>query len=284
MKTIKREILTIILWVIAILAILAVGLWMFGFWYNEWSGYNDSLETIKSDGQCNIAVVPIIGNIIPYAGADQDGSGSELPPSTNPDDVLNTIHTAEADPNIRGILVRIDSGGGSPVASEIIADGLKRSSLPVVSLIRERGTSGAYWVATGAKTIIASPSSDVGSIGVTMSYLDSTIKNTKEGLQFVSLASAKFKDSGSPEKPFTSVERILFERDLKIYHEQFVKAVAENRKLPIEQIAKLADGSSMPGLLALQSNLIDALGDQETARQWFATQLKIPAGEVEFCE
>ena len=76
----------------------------------------------------------------------------------------------------------------------------------------------------------------------------------------------------------------MLERDLKIYHEQFVKEVAENRNLPIEQIAKLADGSSMPGSLALENKLVDALGDQETARVWLAEQLKIKPEEVMFCE
>jgi len=126
--------------------------------------------------------------------------------------------------------------------------------------------------------------SEIGSIGVNMSYLDKTAKNAKNGLRYVSLASARFKDYGSPDKPLTFAERTLLERDLKIYHEQFVKEVAENRNLPIEQVAKLADGSSMPGALALENKLIDFLGDQETARDWLAEKLEISPKEVVFCE
>lgn len=278
----KEKLKIIILWAVAIIIVFAIGLRIFGSWHDEWSGYNAS--TMISDGSCNIAVIPITGDIIPYAGADQDGSGNELPPSTNPDDALATLHWAENDPNVLGVLARIDSSGGTPVASEVIANGFKNSSLPVIALIRETGTSGAYLLATGANTIIASPFSDVGSIGITMSYLENTVKNTKEGLQYISLASAKFKDYGNPDKPLTSAERDLIERDLKIYHEQFVKEVAENRNLTIEQVAKLADGSSMPGTLALENKLVDALGDQETARAWLAEQLKIKPEEVVFCE
>jgi len=146
------------------------------------------------------------------------------------------------------------------------------------------GASAAYLAATGAKTIIASPFSDIGSIGVSMSYLDNTAKNVKDGLKYIPLTSAKFKDYGVPDKPLTTDERALIERDLKIYHNQFVKEVAENRNLSIEQVAKLADGSSMPGPLALENKLIDALGDQETVRAWFAEQLEIPLEEVVFCE
>lgn len=259
-----------------------ISLWIWGSWHDEWSGYNASVAV--SDGSCNIAIIPIVGDVIPFAGADQDGSGNTPPPSTNPDDTLAALRAAEADPNIRGILVRIDSSGGSPVAAEVIASGLKHASLPLAALIREMGASAAYLAATGAKTIIASPFSDIGSIGVTMSYLDNTAKNVKDGLKYVPLTSAKFKDYGDPNKLLTADERSLLERDLKIYHNQFVKEVAENRSLPIEQIAKLADGSSMPGALALENKLIDALGDQETARAWFAEQLEIPVEEVVFCE
>ena len=282
MRTIKREILTIVLWSVAIVLVFMFGLWIWGAWHDDWSGYNASLTI--SDGVCNIAVVPIIGDIIPYALTDQDESGSESHSYTNSDDVLFTLRMAEDDQNIKGILVRIDSSGGSPVASEIISNGFKRSLLPVVALIREIGTSGAYLAATGANTIIASPFSDIGSIGITMSYLENTAKNAKDGLQYIPLASAQFKDYGDPDKPLTYAERILLERDLKIYHEQFVKEVAENRNLPIEQVAKLADGSSMPGSLALKNKLIDTLGDQETARAWFAERLGMKTEEVIFCE
>ena len=100
----------------------------------------------------------------------------------------------------------------------------------------------------------------------------------------MSLASGKYKDYGNPDKPLTADERVLLERDLKIYHDQFIKEVAENRNLSVEDISKLADGSSMPGELALQNKLIDATGNQETARAWLAEQLGMGDEEIIFCE
>ncbi len=281
MEPIKEKLKIIGLWGLGVIVVFGVGLRIYGSWHDEWSGYNAS--TMISDGYCNIAVIPITGDIVPYAGAYLDENGNE-PTSVNPDDTLATLRWAENDSNVLGVLARIDSGGGSPVASEIIANGFKNSPLPVVALIREIGTSGAYLLATGAKTIIASPFSDVGSIGVTMSYLENSAQNIREGLEYVSLASAQFKDYGSPDKPLTAIERNLIERDLKIWHDQFVKEVAENRNMPLEQVAKLADGSSMAGTLALENNLIDTLGDQETAREWFAEYLEITPEEIIFCE
>ena len=63
-----------------------------------------------------------------------------------------------------------------------------------------------------------------------------------------------------------------------------MKRVAENRKMPVEDVAKLADGSSMPGILALEHGLIDALGNQDSTRAWFANKLGVSPAEIKFCE
>ena len=281
MRSIRQELFLILAWAITALVTFFIGLWGFGLWHDEWSGYNASWEI--SDGVCNIAVASINGDITTVDGATTT-EGEESSPTTNADDVIALLRAAEADPNVLGVIINIDSLGGAPVASELIADALKNLSLPTVALIREFGTSGGYLAASGADTIIASPFSDVGSIGITLSYLENWEKNAKEGLRFVSLSSGKYKDYGNPDKPLTADERALLERDLKIYHDQFVKEVAKNRNLPVEDISKLADGSSMPGELALQNKLIDAIGNQETARVWFAEQLGVNGKEIIFCE
>ena len=265
------------------LTVFWAGLWVWGNWNDEWSGFNSQFTV--SDGSCNIAVVPIVGDIsaLPYPDDDMADPSNQYPTAVV-DDVLYQLHLAENDPNIEGILVRIDSLGGSPVASEILADAIKASPLPIAALIREYGTSGGYLAATGADTIFASALSDVGSIGITMSYLENIEKNTKDGLRYVQLSSAPFKDYGDPNKPLTAAERALFERDLKIYHDEFVRQVAKNRNMPLEKVEKLADGSSMPGALALERGLIDALGNQAATRAWFAKQLDLTIPDIQFCE
>jgi protease-4 len=276
LQTVRQQIVFLVLAAVVGLVAFAVGLWWFGRWHDEWSGYHAS--NMIADGYCNIAVIPVEGEIGFFGNETEQGSQV-----ADADDIVSTIHQAESEPGIRGILVRIDSPGGTPVAARVIADALKRSSLPVVALIREKGTSAGYVLATGARIIIADPMSDVGSIGVTESYVDNVEKNRRDGLSFVSLASARYKDTGDPNKPLTKEERALLERDLKIVHDQLVKVVAENRKLPLDDVAKLADGSSMPGTLALESKLIDALGDQETARLWLAKQLGFATAELRYC-
>lgn len=274
-----RDVIRIFLWGTTGLGLFVVGLWIWGFWHDEWSGYNASTEI--SDGYCNIAVLPVLGDIY----VDQPShDGSTYAAVANADEVVAFLRAAEYDPNIVGVLVRIDSLGGTPAASELIANALKRSPLYSAAVIREYGTSGGYLVATGADTIYASAFSDVGGIGMTMSYLDNTEQNENSGLKFVPLSSAPFKDYGSPDKPLTEEERELLERDLGIYHEHFVNLVAENRALPVEEVKAIADGSSVPGSLALEKKLIDAIGDQESARDWFAEQLGAAREDIVYCE
>ena len=274
---ITKEFLKIITWSVTFIIIFTLSLWIWGKWHDDWSGYNDSLNV--SDGHCNIAVVPISGNITTTGVADENKTLE-----SNVDDVVGVLQQAESDPYILGAMVRIDSYGGSAVASEIIANTLKKYSLPTVALVREGGTSGGYLAATGADTIIASPFSDIGAIGVTMSYVENWRQNSNDGLNYVSLSSAPYKDYGSPDKPLTTAERVLLERDLDIWHQEFIKQVAENRELTVNHVSKLADGSSLPGKMALENKLIDALGDQESARQWFAKELELPLKAITFCE
>ena len=242
--------------------------------------FADSYYTydVVSDGTCNIAVLPIEGVILPFNGYAEYGL------TTTPGFVRDFISTAETDPSIAGILFEINSPGGAPVAAEQIAEYIKSSELPTASLIGDIGTSGGYLVAASADTIIASAMSQVGSIGVTMSYLDNSLYNEIEGYTYVELASGKFKDTGSPDKPLTDEERELLMRDVNIVHEEFVSAVASLRNKTVEEIQTLADGSSMTGKQALADGLIDKVGGRNTARSTFAQALNLPENEIVFCE
>lgn len=265
----------------AILAILAVlapisfafGTILWGMWHDEWSGFNSSLYA--GDGYCNIAVANVYGEI-------RSTSDPEYV-STTPTDIRSFLSAVEYDPTIQGIMFEIDSPGGSPAASADIAFELKETSYPNLALIGDYGLSGGYMIAAAADHIIASPYADVGSIGVTMSYLSNVEKNKAEGLEYVELTSAPFKDAGTPDRALTPEERALFEASLEVYHDQFVAEVAENRSLTFDEVAKLADGSSYTAPAALEHKLIDEIGNRKTARAYFAQQLGIAEDEVVFC-
>jgi protease-4 len=230
-----------------------------------------------ADAECNVYGFEIYGELAIYNYVGPDG----LPPITAiSGDIADVIDSARENEKVKAVILNIDSGGGSPVAGEEVANALKRFDKPTVAVVRDSALSAAYLAASGADLIIASKNSDIGSIGVTMSYLDNVEKNKKEGLNFVSLSSGKFKDAGSPDIVLSPEAKELFARDLKIVHNNFITQVAENRKLDKSKVEKMADGSSVLGEAALNSGLIDRIGDMNDAREY----LKEKMGEAaEIC-
>jgi protease IV len=236
------------------------------------------VETGISDGACNIAVLPIEGVILPYHGI------GEFEMIVTPETVESFMATAEKDESILGVLLEINSPGGTPVASQRIAERFKTSSLPVISLVGDTAASGGYMVASASDYIVASPMSSVGSIGVTMSYLEESKKNEEEGITYVQLTSGKFKDTGTPNRPLTDEERNLLESDLQVIHNEFVNMVANYRDMEVSSVAALADGSSMPGKRAVDAGLVDSLGNRSKAQEIFAEVLGLSPEEIIYCE
>ncbi len=234
--------------------------------------------TYIGDGNCNIAVLPIDGTILPFSGI----SGFDL--ITTPDFVSQFLDTAESDDNIKGVLLEINSPGGTPVASERIAQRIAESSLPIVGLIGDVGASGGYMVASASDFLIASAMSDVGSIGVNMSYVEESKKNEEEGLTYVQLMTGKFKDIGSPNRPITDEERELLQADLDIIHNEFIDIIVEYRELPRGEVVELATGASMPGRRALDVDLIDAIGGRKQAQAAMAGFTDMSLADLKFCE
>jgi len=268
-KSFGREVAGVFIKVVAVLLTFVLVLAIADSWYSQ-----DNL----SDGTCNIAVFPLEGVIIPF------DTYEGFPLVTTPKDVRSFIRQAEDDVYIKGILFEINSPGGTPVASEQIADMIKETSLSTVSLIGDVGVSGAYMAAVASDWVVASAMSGVGSIGVTMSYIENSKKNEEEGITFVQLSSGEFKDAGNPDRPLSEEERKLFERDLELVHKEFVKKVAEMRGKSVEEIEAVADGSSVLGVRALEAGLIDAVGGRSVAKEKFAEMLNLSQEDVVFCE
>ncbi len=107
---------------------------------------------------CNVAVAQLYGSVVYYPNEGGNDASNTLD-QTASEDVRQQIETADADPSIKAILLRIDSPGGDPVAGEDIAAALKHASKPTVALIADQGDSAAYWAATGAQVIFASANS-----------------------------------------------------------------------------------------------------------------------------
>lgn len=218
-------------------------------------------ETSSQNPDCNVYGINIHGDIVTYNSHDAfNDQGALRYDQTSADEVTYYLKQAEDSDNIKAIAIEIDSSGGSGEAGEEIMQALKQSSKPTVAFIRNRGLSAGYLLATGAQTIFASKFSDVGSIGVTQSYLQNTNKNIKDGYTYIDLSSGKYKDTGSPDRPITEDEKQMIMRDIKIGLDYFIQIVATNRNLDIEKVKKLADGSTVMGEAALKNGLVDKIG------------------------
>jgi len=180
------------------------------------------------------------------------------------DPIVEQIDNLGKEENIEAIVLDTYSGGGLASAGEAVANALKRSPKKTVALVKEEASSAAYLAITGADRIYANRMASVGSLGVTMSYMDETEKNLQEGVRFIELASAPYKDSFNMDKPITADDREMLTKMIKSMHATFVAMVAENRQMNLETAAELADGSTYRGEEATRDGLIDAVGDLHT--------------------
>lgn len=217
-------------------------------------------EYSDEDYDCSVIGINLHGTLLTYIpphNEDNPLTDSDLSAS---EDIVYLIRQANDDDDIKAIVLEVDSSGGLPVAGEEIATALKQSKKPTVGLIRQSGLSAAYWAVSGTDHIFASKNSDVGSIGVTISYLENVRKNQNDGNDYVQLSVGKYKDAGDPDKPLTAEERALFLRDLNIVHQNFIADIAANRDLAVADVQKIADGSSVLGEQAKSLGLIDEIG------------------------
>lgn len=195
---------------------------------------------------------------------------------------IEEIRRYRKDPTIRAIVIRVDSPGGAVVPSQEIYEEIKRTikSKPVVVSMGSIATSGAYYISSPATKIVANPGTLTGSIGVLIEIPNIKGLLDKVGVKTEVIKSAKYKDITSPFKSLQSDEREILQTVIDDVHEQFIKAVSEGRKIPIEKVRKIADGRVFTGLKAKDLGLIDETGDLNHAIKVAAELAKIK-GEPE---
>ncbi len=219
----------------------------------------DFFINLNVDISDKIAVIPIHGTIT------MGGSsflGGEVASS---EDIVELIKKADEDVSVKAIILDINSPGGAVVASEEIAMAVKDVDKPVVSLIREVGASGGYWVASAGNIIVASPMSITGSIGVLSSYLQISDLMENYGIEYERLVAGQYKDAGSPFKELTSAERNIIQNKLNKIHRYFIEQVAMNRNMEYEEVEELATGIYYLGIEAVDIGLVDELGGKDEA-------------------
>ncbi len=179
--------------------------------------------------------------------------------------------------NVKAVLLRIDSPGGTVVGGEALHSALRRlaEKKPLVAVIGETGTSAAYMAAVAADHIVVRAGSITGSIGVLMQTADITPLLDKIGVKPESIKSGALKAQPNPLEPMTPEVREVTKAVVLDFYEMFVDMVAERRGLDRDQAVALADGRIFTGRQALANGLADVVGGEPEAREWLEKQHEI---------
>lgn len=209
-----------------------------------------------------VAVIRVSGVIVSGQG-DDFGFGSLGVAASEV--IARLVREAARNSEVKAIVLYVDSPGGSVVGSDEIYHALKKAGKPVVAYMGATAASGGYYVSMAAQRIVAHPDTLTGSIGVISEFTNILGLYEKLGLRSEIIKSGEFKDFGNPTSPFTEEDRKLWQAVIDEVYEHFVSVVAENRKLSVEEVRKLADGRIYTGRQALALKLVDQLGYFEDA-------------------
>ncbi len=205
-----------------------------------------------------LAVIRINGAI------SSTGGDGLLAGGVSASNINRLIRKAAEDTRVKGLLLAIDSPGGSAAGSQEIYRELtrfKKTGKPIVVSMGDAAASGGYYIASQGDYLVASPATATGSIGVIMEILDLSELYDKLGVNSQIIKAGGMKDAGSAARPLGEEERLYFQEMADEIYEQFVADVARARGLPLEDVKKLADGRVIIGSKALELNLVDELGN-----------------------
>lgn len=208
--------------------------------------------------------------VIYAEGGIEGGKGSEI--SIGSDKYAKIIEKVRKDEDVKAIVLRVNSGGGSALASEIIwreLDLAKRSGIPVVASMGSVAASGGYYISCNADTILADRNTVTGSIGVFgLMALADEFYNDKLGITFDTVKTTQFSDfpqSVLMNRELRPEEAAIIQKGVDDIYDLFLKRVADGRGMTVEQVHEIAQGRVWTGVQAKENGLIDVLGGVEDA-------------------
>jgi protease-4 len=213
-----------------------------------------------------VAVITVAGPIVGGRG------GPGLSPfgrsSAGGDTIAAALREAGADDDVKAVVLRVDSPGGSVSASETIwreVCRVRAAGKPVVASMGSVAASGGYYVAMAAEVIVANPATITGSIGVITGKLVARELKDRLGVGSESLRTNVNADAWSVNSPFTTEQYDMVEAEANLFYDDFVRRVAEARKMSVEDVGIVARGRVWTGADAIERGLVDELGGLRTA-------------------
>jgi len=189
------------------------------------------------------------------------------------DDIVRQMKKYREDRSIKGIVLRVNSPGGAVVPSQEMYEEAKKTrdaGKPVVVSMASLAASGGYYVSCGSSKIVANRGTLTGSIGVVGEFLQLQDALGKLGISVKTIKTGRLKDAGSATRKMTEDDQRYFQSLMDDVHQQFVRVVEIERKLPHERVVAMADGKVFTGIKALALGLVDTLGTYEDAVRYAA--------------
>ena len=214
---------------------------------------------IAEDGT---GVIPIVGPIGKGLAPIERMTGA-----VDVNDIAETIDDYATNPQVTRIAFQVSSPGGTVTGVEELANKVRNISKPTMAYTDSEMASAAYWIASAADKVVASPSSTVGSIGVYMTVADMTEMAKAQGIKMVVIKSGKFKGAGIPGTSLSDEQIANLQDSVDAIHADFKASVLQTRKLVK---AEDMEGQVFSGKQAAQRNLVTGLADSfnEAVAMW----------------
>lgn len=242
----------------------------------------DNLQTLSLDEMTRVkSVTPksktrdVVAVYYAYGEID---NGSSYDEGINSEKVAKDLRDLRKDKNVKAVVLRVNSPGGSAYGSEQIwrEVTLLKAEKPVVVSMGDYAASGGYYISCAANKIVAEPTTLTGSIGIFGMMPDaSELLTNKLGLHFDGVKTHKMADMGSMSRPFNAEESALMQQMVNQGYALFTKRCAEGRNIPLEELCKIAEGRVWTGSMAKELKLVDELGGLDTAIQLAAELGKV---------
>jgi protease IV len=230
------------------------------------------LHRTDGTGGSKLAVIYATGLIAPGRSRD-DVMGA--------DTIADELRRTRLDDEVKAVILRVDSGGGSASASEVIRREVEvtRRRKPVVVSMSDVAASGGYWIAMSANKIVAEPGTVTGSIGVLTGKFNLGGLYAKLGLSKDYVKTTENATLDYPFENFSPAQRSTIVRLMQETYRTFVQGVAEGRRMPVEAVDKIGQGRVWTGERARQLGLVDSLGGLDTAIAAAKELARIPSSE-----
>jgi protease IV len=223
---------------------------------------------VERESNNKIAIVYAEGEIVDGDGDDGQVGGDRF---------AKIFSKIRQDGDVKAVVLRINSPGGSAIASEIIQREIRltREIKPVVVSMGDVAASGGYWIATDSNRIFAQPNTITGSIGVFGLLLNFQKIANNNGITWDSVKTGKYADSQTSSRPKSPEELEVYQRSVNRIYNLFLNKVAQGRKLPQTRVAEIAQGRVWSGTAAKEIGLVDEIGGLDAAISYAATQAKL---------